>query len=785
MTKKHLLFLLLLVAVIATANAGTWKVYPSYMAQQCQNVFDSGDKIYYLNCYCLFQFDKTTTKTVLLSKQNVLSDNRIRQIYYDWENKLLFVAYYTSNIDVIDENGKVTNISNIKDIVAPVHNYTFSTNPKTPGALLSYSSKLINDITFANGKAYVTIGYGCVVIDESTLKVVKSYDFGQGITINSVAVVGNTMIILSNNHCYYGDAGAEDPINTFSKKSGSYSGATMYPIDDHSVFVMLSTLYKYDFSSGAPVSTSLVSSKATNIQRTPTGFFANFEGQSFCYSINADGTIATKTFSTACFATSNPLGDGTVWVNDANGLHINGTSINYKLNSLTTDAPYWLKYNAAMNKLYVSNSAPNKVSNITNMDLANVINTFNGMTWKNQTAYAAAGSGYEFVFNPLDPTMYFRASWKKGLHKVQNDVLKTTYTSSNALVGTYKAHPAFDNYGNLWVVSSYGNASCPVAVLPADKVSKTTSAKSDWFQPSGLLNVNTESMQLSRFKVSSKNNYKIYTDGDFGSSSSLSNHFLCWDNGSEDVKNDNYRFTAIDHFVDQFGRTIEWNYVICMEEDKDGMFWVGHTMGMFLFDPDEMFNPQPKAMRPLVTKSSEGKGYLCEGYTVYDIGIDRNNNKWLATNDGIYFVSPDATEVYAHYTTSNSDVPSNMVYSVECDTVNERVYIATDNGFAEYLSIGNTSSINFDNVYAFPNPVEPDFTGMVKIANLMDNSYVTVTDRNGNIVAQLGPVIGGTLWDGCGENGERLPTGLYNIYCAQNEPPATTSKPNATIMIIR
>ena len=108
MLKKHLLFVLLLVMVAATASAGTWKIHNYYVAKKIQNVFDTGDRIYYLNSYRLFQFDKTTCQTISLSRQNVLSDDRIRQIYYDWENKLLFVAYYTSNIDVIDADGNVS-----------------------------------------------------------------------------------------------------------------------------------------------------------------------------------------------------------------------------------------------------------------------------------------------------------------------------------------------------------------------------------------------------------------------------------------------------------------------------------------------------------------------------------------------------------------------------------------------------------------------------------------------------------------------------------------------------
>ena len=786
MIKRLILIMLLLVVAVATANAGTWKIH-NYYTNQIQNTFDTGDKVYYLNCYSLFMFDKASSKTIALSRQNILSDNRIRQIYYDWENKLLFVAYYSSNIDVIDAEGHVTNISGLKDIVVPVHNYSFnmSNTDEGYGALSGYTSKLINDINFADGMAYVAIGYGYVVIDESTLRIVKSYDLGMNITINSVVVIGKTMLIVSNGYIYYGEPNVKDPIHTYAKKSGSFNGALMYPCDDHSVFIMLSSLYRYDFSTGEPVSTKLLSYRATNIQKTPSGFIANFEGQKYCYSIDATGTTTTKLFSVESFASADPLGDGTLWVNDASGLHINGSTISYKLNSLTTNDPYWLKYNAEMNKLYVANSAPNKVNNSTDQYLSNIINTYDGTTWANATAYSAAGSGYEFVFNPFDPTMYFRASWNKGLHKVVNDVLKTTYTKNNALIGTYKAHPAFDNYGNLWVVSSYANASCPVAVLPKDKIAKNTASKSDWFQPNGLLLLNTESMQHSRFLIASKNNYKIYNDGDFPSPEKGAGFFYCWDNGSNDIQLDNYRVAKFAFFIDQTSQKIVWNYINHMEEDKEGIIWVGHTLGVFAFDPDVVFDELPKATRPLVTKFSEGKGILCEGYSVYDIGIDRHNNKWLATNDGVYFVSPDGTEVYSHYTTLNSDVPSDLVYSVECDTINDRVYIATDNGFAEFIPVGDASAINFDNVYAFPNPVEPDFTGLVKIGNLMDNSYITITNRNNRVVRTFGPVIGSTLWDVCGEDGERVSTGIYNIYCAQDEQPVTSGTPHATIMIIR
>ena len=779
MLKKHLLLVVLIVMAAICADAGTWKMHNYYVTSNIQNIFDTGEEVYYLNSGYLFRFDKSTGVTDALNKQNLLSDNRISQIYYDWENRLLFVAYANSNIDVINSEGKVTNIPNLKDRVTTVQNYTLNS-----GDLSDYTPKGILDITFANGTAYVAVGYGFFMIDESTLKVTKNYQFTRTICVNSVVQIGETLMIFSNGKCYYGAPGDPEPTKNYESISGSFTGAKTYPINDHSVFVygVSAGILKFDISSGTPVSTTLTSNKATNIQKTTTGFFANCTGAAYYYSFDQDGGSVTKESTVITCASSDPLGDGTVWYTDANGLHIKGSTVYYKKNSLNFSNPYWLRYNGVLNRLYVGASGPNKV-NETSYTIKNHVNSYDGVNWSDVT-YTAQGAGYEFVFNPLDPHTYLRTGWTTGIAKVTDDVKKMNYTNSNSLIGQYKPMPAFDKYGNLWVVSSFNASSNPCAVLPKDSVALNTVAKSYWFKPSGLGGLNTGSFQRSRFMVSKKNNYKIFSDCDYPSGAVIG-HVLCWDNGNENPKVDNYQFASIINFVDQDNRLIKWDNLFCMEEDRDGLIWIGYNSGVFVVDPDVLFDELPHVTRPFVTKFNEGQGVLCDSYIVYDIGVDRDNGKWIATNNGLYYTSPDGTEVYNHFTISNSDIPSDMVYSVECDTVNDRIYIVTDNGFAEYVPHGDAAALNFDNVYAFPSPVEPDFTGMVKIANLMENSYVTVTDRNGTIVAQFGPVMGCALWDTSGPDGERVPTGLYNIYASQGAQPAITGTPQATVMIIK
>lgn len=785
MMKRYFIFMAMTVLAAVAATAGTWRMHNYYAGANVRNIYDTDNRVYYLNSGHLYQFDKATCVTTALSSQNLLSDENISQVYYDYANKLLFIAYSNCNIDIIDANNKKTNITNLRDASIRLHHYILDDKNN----LSSYTGKGIIDITFSRGMAYVAAGFGYIVIDESTFKVVEDKFIDTNINVNSVAVLSDElMLILSNTFCYYGPVGTEDPIANYKKiQKTTFEGGHLFPIDDHSAFILAATvLYHVDFSSTTPTVTTLVSAKPTIVQKTPSGYIANFEGQKFYYKIDASGKMATQASSERGFASSNPAGDGTVWISDANGLHIKNSTVYYKLSAMTTDQPYWLKYNTAMDLLYVGVSAKNMVTNINDLP-ANVMNTYDGTEWADATAFNANGGGYEFVFNPLDSTTYVRASWNTGLYKVTNNVFKLIYNKANSPMGTYKAHPAFDKYGNMWIVSSYGSKACPVAVLTKDKVAKNTVKMSDWFQPTGLLKLNTEKMQRSRFIISKLNNYKIYTDGDFSQVTSMQGRILCWDNGNEDPTVDNYRFASTFQFIDQDNRTLRWTNLSHMEEDADGMIWVGHLTGLFAFDPNVLFDENPRAYRPCVTNCEleEDRGFLCEGYTVYDIGIDRYNNKWLATNNGVYFVSPDGTTIYEHFMTQNSDIPSNEVYSVECDPEHDKVYIFTSRGFAEYIGTEDAPSLDYNNVNIYPNPVEPDFTGMIKIAGLMENSYVTVTNKEGAIVAQMGPVTGSALWDGSGSNGERVPTGIYSVYAAQGSQPVITGKPLSTVVIIR
>ena len=101
-----------------------------------------------------------------------------------------------------------------------------------------------------------------------------------------------------------------------------------------------------------------------------------------------------------------------------------------------------------------------------------------------------------------------------------------------------------------------------------------------------------------------------------------------------------------------------------------------------------------------------------------------------------YYVSADGREIIDNFTRSNSIIPSNEVHSIVCEPNSSDVYFGTTNGVAVYHSTITPAASDFSDVYAYPNPVRPDYTGWITIKGLMDNSLVKIADSAGNVFLQ-------------------------------------------------
>jgi hypothetical protein len=75
---------------------------------------------------------------------------------------------------------------------------------------------------------------------------------------------------------------------------------------------------------------------------------------------------------------------------------------------------------------------------------------------------------------------------------------------------------------------------------------------------------------------------------------------------------------------------------------------------------------------------------------------DNKENIWIGTQTGgIYVLNPEGTEILAHYTSDNSEMPANTVLSIAYDSTNQQMFIGTGRGIVSYLENPNI----FSNTY--------------------------------------------------------------------------------------
>ena len=175
------------------------------------------------------------------------------------------------------------------------------------------------------------------------------------------------------------------------------------------------------------------------------------------------------------------------------------------------------------------------------------------------------------------------------------------------------------------------------------------------------------------------------------------------------------------------------------------------------------FNKTSRIKVPL-HDGSDGAHYLLDGVNISTIAIDGANRKWIGTNgSGVFIVSPTGDEVIENFTMDNSPLLSNNITKIVINDKNGEVFIGTDKGLISYTNLATEGNVDYSNVYAYPNPVKPDFIGDVVITGLIKDSNVKITDLAGNTFHQGTSVGGQFSWNCRNQSGERVKTGVYLV----------------------
>jgi hypothetical protein len=218
----------------------------------------------------------------------------------------------------------------------------------------------------------------------------------------------------------------------------------------------------------------------------------------------------------------------------------------------------------------------------------------------------------------------------------------------------------------------------------------------------------------------------------------------------------------------------EVNRITCSAEDQDGNIIIGTNVGPYFISNSYVGQSSVTFSQPIIPRNDGTNlgDYLLDGTYITSIVVDGAGRKWFGTNSqGVYLISKDNMTQIHHFTKENSGLISNVINSISVNSTTGEVYIATQDGLCSYMGDATDAATTMDNssVYAYPNPVKPDFTGNITVVGLTLDADVKITTATGYLVKE-GRSNGGTfIWDGTDRYGKKVVSGIYDVITATSD----------------
>jgi streptogramin lyase len=754
-----LLIILLLSPVITSSQGvavGQWRDHLPY--NKCIAVTEAKNNIYCATPYNVFYYDKDDNSINRLTKVSGLSDIGVSAINYHSGLNTLIIAYSNTNIDLI-KNGRIINVSDIK-------------------RKQMLGNKTIYNIELIDKYAYLSCGFGIVVLDIEKYEILDTYFIGpEGSQINvfdlSHSSHDSTLYAATESGVYSAslnspnladysswvlhsriDSTAEYNLLTYfdkkifvNKNTGSANSDTIFYYDGIDW-----NLFDLDFSS-----------PRRNLRASDDQLLVSSFGRTDVFDINLDPLLTIYKPSSEQVYPQDAIidKDGYYWIADRYAGLVKVWDRGWKANFILPNGP------ATQNVFSLSSSdgdvwvAPGGRSTIWGTIYNIGIYSFKDEIWNtlNQKNISELDSIVAFVDIGIDPSNsnhIFAPTWGFGLCEFKNNALVNIYNHTNsslqafASAGTPQVRlggVCYDQYNNLWVSNSNVDS-----VLSVKQPGKDFQA---YYLGSGSTNTEIGDLIIDSYDqawiLMRYNNILVF------------NYNYTINNPNDDL---------VKKLDGSSGNgSIPGSHVFSIAEDLDGEIWIGTDEGVaVIYSPGNVFSGGDYDAQKILVEEGGYAQYLLESESVTAIAIDGANRKWFGTDRaGVFLMSDDGTEQLLHFTEDNSPLLSNSISSITINQESGEVFFGTSNGIISYKGTATAGGQVNQDVYAYPNPVREGYNGTIAIKGLVNNADIKITDISGNLIFSTKAEGGQAVWNGKNFDGRKAKTGVYLVFVSNED----------------
>lgn len=748
------IFLILFFGLFAQSDIpiGVWKSHLAY--KEGLWVAQSDQSVFYAAAKGLMILSKEDNSVRFLSREDGLSDVSISKIFFDPFNSQLIIFYDDSNIDILSDGDEITNISSIKD------------NRTVIG------SKKVNDFHVINENlAYLATDFGILSFNLKRREFVNTTF--TPFAINAIGFLNNQIYAASDNGIFFLSVSDLNPADfgRWQKVSGIAGLPQNYKVDVFEVFngKLYFTVDNVLFSGNNEIG-------FTEIYQPLNGFDINFlsasdkniiignrdfgNNRSKIDYINASGDIKTgidNCTGRLTYAVEDT--DGKIWFADEWSPIKYSENIEWGCQRFEYNSPLGNRtgeINFKGKKVFIAGGGATE-------DYQNPAGSFGfyvyeDKIWTNYQIENLPAIGiYDIPYiqtvvpHPKNDDVYIGSYWNGMLKWNSEDNSTEHFNKDNTnriflprvgdTLRTRVPFMMFDNKDNLWI-TNFG-ASRPLVVMTKD---------GQWqnFSMSGNNN-------LAKMTIDKNQNKWFSVQG-------VGNGLLVFNEGSDifDTSDDKIRY------ITSANSEIKANRVHTVFSDLNGSVWVGTSEGPVIFDCADPFNNNcTGATRKVIEDGIPA--ILLKTEEILSIVADGANRKWLGTRNGIFVLSPSGDTLITKYDTKNSPLLDNVVRYMAFNGETGEMWISSNNGIQSLRTTTTTGGRVHGDVYVFPNPVRPEYQGIIAINGLVRDANVKITDMNGRLVHETIADGGQAIWDAKDYTGKRVASGVYLVFSSSQE----------------